>query len=437
MRQFFENPFTLAGWLLCLAVIIWTLFATINFFRSRRLLTLQYHKENLVLEEKLHLLREKRKHITDDRIGWDGFANFTVVRKVPHGESGICSFYLKPKDERLQLAPFQPGQHLVFQLPVKGGSQVVTRRYSLSDRPGQDYYRVSIKLHEAPADSPGVNPGLGSSYFHNELEDETTSPTKNLIQVSSPAGAFDIDPLDTKPVVLIGGGIGITPMLSMFNSIVEENDTREVWLFYSIRNQSESILFDEDMLHPRVNEVLKNRENVHLHIFYTKIEDQNELPASRESIEQHCGRLTVAGLKTLLPSNNFQFYVCGPEAMMDQFEEEIELWGVPTEDILSERFQPPTRRKAADSQPASNYSIHFSKSGKEIKFSRDDNTILDAAQRAGVPIAYECRAGSCGQCKVGVASGKVSYNIRTNYKCPPGSCLTCSCIPEGDIVLDC
>lgn len=399
--------------------------------QRRSLLVQQFSKEDLVLEERLQLLRERRERESDQSEGWDGFANFVVVDKVPHGKSGICSFYLKPKDKRLDLAPYKPGQHLVFQLPVVGAAQPITRRYSLSDRPGCDYYRVSIKLAPSPKDSPDVPAGVGSSYFHQHVEEEGVSPYDCLIQVSSPAGSFLLDPLESKPVVLIGGGVGLTPMLSMFNSIVEENDSREAWLFYSVRNAEECVLFDKGMLHPEFEEVSANRDNLHIHVFYSRSEAES-MPGMAES---HYGRLTVEALKEQLPSNNFRFYICGPDVMMDQFEEELEAWGVPEEDILSERFGPP--KKKAPAEGAKECKIQFARSKKEVAYSPEDGTILEAAQKAGVPISFDCRAGSCGQCKVGVVSGKVDYSIRTNYKCPPGSCLTCSCAPGGDIVLDC
>ena len=437
MEDLIHNPFTLAGWLLCGVILVWAVFGVASLARARRLLNQQFEQGALLLEEKFNLLREKREQVKHQSAAWEGFANFMVVRKVHHGKSGICSFYLKPKDERLELVPFQPGQHLVFQLPVTGADVPLTRRYSLSDRPGQDYYRVSVKLQLPPRDDQDAPPGVGSSYFHEELDEDSLSSDHSLIQVSSPAGAFSLDPHEAKPVVLIGGGVGITPMLSMFNSIIEENEPREVWLFYTIRDNDENVLFDEGMLHPRIEEVLLARRNVHLHLHYSQIKEPESLPADQPlQIEQHCGRLTVDQFKTILPSNNYRFFICGPERMMFQLSEDLEAWGVPEDDVLFEHFAQPTKRKAVD-ESAVKRTIRFAKSDKEIEITADDGSILDAAERAGVPVSYDCRVGSCGQCKVAVVSGKVSYSMRTNYKCPPGSCLTCSCLPDGDVVLDC
>jgi len=438
MEEIMQNPFALAGWFLCAAILLWATAGAAGILRARHRQTQQFEQGTLVLEEEFNLLRERRKQVKDTSGAWEGFANFVVVKKVPHGNSGICSFYLKPKDERLELAPFQPGQHIIFQLPIAGQSAPLTRRYSLSDRPGQDYYRVSVKLQLPPRDAPDAPPGIGSSYFHQELEEESADPYKSLIQVSSPAGAFSLDPLDSKPVVLIGGGVGLTPMLSMLNSIIEENETREAWLFYTIRDNDENALFDESMLHPRVEEILRTRGNIHLHIHYTQIDKPESLPDdSPFPIEQHCGRLTVDQFKTILPSNNYRFFICGPERMMFQLSEDLAAWGVPEDDILFEHFAPPAKKRRAVSDAAEKSSIKFTKSDKEIEISGEDGSILEAAERAGVPISYDCRVGSCGQCKVAVVSGKVTYSMRTNYKCPPGSCLTCSCLPDGDVVLDC
>lgn len=388
MEGLLQNPWALAGWLLCGLVAVIGLAALVNGFRRRRLLARQFEMENRLLEERLQLLREKRERERKTSSGWEGFANFVVTKKVRHGDSGICSFYLKPKDERLELAPYQPGQHLVFQLPVAGRPQPITRRYSLSDRAGLDHYRVSVKQLPPPADRPNLPHGLGSTFFHEELEEETFSPYKCLIQVSSPAGSFTLDSRDPSPVVLIGGGVGITPLLSMFNSVLEENESRETWLFYCVRDSSENVLFDEGMLHPRLDEIFKRGDNVSIHVYYSGIEESESLPSGVPSeIESHHGRFSVERLKRHLSSNNYRYFICGPDAMMNQFQEDLETWGVPETEILTERFQPPGKKRAGgEFAPRT---IRFAKSGKESQTTAEDISILDVAERLGVPVAFD------------------------------------------------
>jgi ferredoxin-NADP reductase len=114
------------------------------------------------------------------------------------------------------LPPFLPGQFLTFRLdvPTTGGTEQIIRCYSLSDAPRPDSYRVSIK-RVLPPEGSQLPAGRSSSFFHDQVA------VGSLLQVRAPAGHFHIDRSDA-PVVLIGGGIGITPMLSMLNWCLAE-----------------------------------------------------------------------------------------------------------------------------------------------------------------------------------------------------------------------
>ena len=162
---------------------------------------------------------------------WQGLRSFQVVQKqVEDAGQSICSFYLAPQDG-LPLAPFQPGQFLTFQLelPMAGGGISNTIRcYSLSDAPEPGRYRISVKRALAPAGSPHA-PGRSSNFFHDQVE------VGSVLKLRAPSGHFYVDRSDA-PVVLIGGGIGITPMLSMLTTCLRERPEREVWLFYGARN---------------------------------------------------------------------------------------------------------------------------------------------------------------------------------------------------------
>jgi ferredoxin-NADP reductase len=157
-----------------------------------------------------------------------------IARKLRTAPQSICSFYLVPEDKQ-PLPVFKPGQFLTFRLDVPapdGKAEQITRCYSLSDAPHAGYYRVSIKRVPAPAGST-YPPGRSSNYFHDHIQ------VGDQLQVRAPGGHFHIDRSDA-PVVLIGGGIGITPVLSMLNWCVAEQSGREVWLYYGVRNSSEA-----------------------------------------------------------------------------------------------------------------------------------------------------------------------------------------------------
>lgn len=429
-------PLLVAGWLLVALMVLIGLGFLLSSMRRRKAVQLLQEQEVELLREQILKVREERKVNRGKAEGWTGFANFLVVRKTLHGNSGICSFYLRPLNERLKLAPFFPGQHLVFEVPSKTGGSPLTRRYSLSDAPGKEHYRISVKLAQPPADLPAVPPGKGSSYFHQQLHAQSEDPDRCHLLVAAPQGSFFLNPLDNEPVVLIGGGVGVTPMLSMFAAILEKNPGREVWFFYGVRNSDENILFDPDVLPAAVAEMTDSEKNWHLRICYSQpLERDGPLLKSKPELYSK-GRVSIELMKSELPSSNFRYFICGPDAMMNQIEDDLLAWGVPEEHIQSERFGPGLAKPVSDRE-AVDASVQFLRSEKTIGFAETDTCLLDTAERAGISMASDCRAGSCGECQTAIVDGKVVYPRKTSFRCPPGYCLTCSCLPKGKVVLDC
>lgn len=162
---------------------------------------------------------------------WAGWREFRVAQRAFEDAAQTqCSFYLQPVDGR-PLHAFKPGQFLTFALDVKPGgaegaatTRVITRCYSLSDQPDPAHYRVTIKRVPAPADHPEFEPGLSSNHFHDHVQ------VGDVLRVKAPAGHFFIDPDPNVPAVLIGGGIGITPMMSMLRWCVGQQPQRTVHL---------------------------------------------------------------------------------------------------------------------------------------------------------------------------------------------------------------
>ena len=141
---------------------------------------------------------------------WSGYRWFRVHRRELEDAKGeVCSFYLQPEDGG-PLPTFKPGQFLTFKLELAhGGAESLVRCYSLSDAPQADHYRVSIKRVPSPVGSAHP-PGRSSNHFHDQVQEGSR------LQVRAPGGHFFLD-AGTGPVVLIAGGIGITPMLSMLH----------------------------------------------------------------------------------------------------------------------------------------------------------------------------------------------------------------------------
>lgn len=362
-----------------------------------------------------------------NEFSWSGFRKFEIARKVPEG-GGICSFYLRPHDGK-PLPAFDPGQYLTFRLDIAGQPKQVMRCYSLSDSPKPDYYRVSIKAVPPPRDKPDVPPGLSSNFFHDQLHEG------DILDVKAPGGHFFLDTAKHTPVVLIGGGIGLTPVMSMVNRIVDIGSTRECHFFYGVRNGKEHVMKEH------LERLAAEHENIHLHVCYSSPGDDDV-----EGKDYHYAERVGADLfKRVLPSSNYEYYFCGPPPMMNSLFEGLREWGVPKKDINYEAFGPATvqKKKEADTkdqEPAPSgedaFEIKFEKSGVAVAWDPSIGSLLDFAEENGVDIDFGCRAGNCGTCITAIKSGDVEYLSEPGEKPESGSCLACVSVPKGPMVLD-
>ena len=161
------------------------------------------------------------------------FSDF-IVEKVVQESSNIKSFYLKPKDD-VPLKHFKPGQYVAIRLTLPDQTKPILRNYSFSDQPGLDYYRITIKIEED---------GLVSKLLYNSIK------KGDLLELSIPMGKFHLNDEERAPLVLISGGVGITPMLSILEYVMHQQTKGEVYFIHSSRNKS------VQMMHPRLKELL-------------------------------------------------------------------------------------------------------------------------------------------------------------------------------------
>lgn len=356
---------------------------------------------------------------------WGGYRDFKVVRKEIEDRSGsICSFYLTPADGGL-IPAFKAGQFLTFQLGsawLEDTAQQLIRCYSLSDAPRNDYYRVSIKRVPSPIGS-NYPAGRSSNYFHDHVQ------VGSLLKVRAPGGHFYIDS-GNQPVVLVAGGIGITPMLSMLNWCASEQPTREVWLYYGVRNSNE--LLNRQYLDKRAD------ENTNFNLRYCF---SDPLPSDQLGIDyQHHGRIDVNQFRQELAFKPYQFYICGPTPMMQSIVTGLDNWGVPSDHVHFEAFGPASikRPQIQIKRDVSNKEIEvvFSRSGKAFAWQDGMGSLLEFAEANGIRIDSGCRVGSCGTCQTAIKSGEVFYEISPDCDPEPGSCLLCSCIPKTNLILE-
>ena len=350
--------------------------------------------------------------------GWSGFRRLRVLRKVYEDRAQtVCSFYLAAEDGGA-LPDFLPGQYLTFQIPLPNSSseaQTLTRCYSLSDVPGRECYRVSIKR------IPG---GRGSNAFHDHVAEGDT------VLARAPSGHFHID-TGRDPVVLIGSGIGITPMLSIVQWLLATQPEREVWLFYGVRDGSELVQG------PMLMALAQAHKKFQLRLCFSQPQEGDCSDALR-----HCiGRVSVDLLRLQLPLKPFHYYLCGPGAMMESLVPALETWGVAEDHLHFETFGPSTLTRTVSTAPAAapmadGSQIVFARSGKTLTWSAQAINVLTLAERAGLALASGCRSGSCGTCQTRLLEGEVDYPHPPDFDPEPGHCLPCVCRPRSDIRLD-
>lgn len=362
-----------------------------------------------------------------DNLSWEGFREFMVQRReFEDSNRSICSYYLVPVDGN-PLPAFRPGQFLTFRLSIVDSvthqPKNVVRCYSLSDAPRPDYYRISIKRIPAPADRSDAPPGLSSSFFHDHVQESSR------ILVKAPSGHFHLMEDEPLPIVLIGGGIGITPMLSILNTLLKGETDREIWLYYGVSNGGEYAMKEY------LQTLARAHDNFHLHVCYSE-PNENDLEGDDY---QHTGRVAIPLLRTTLKLKHYQFYVCGPKPMMESLVPGLEDWGVDSGDIYYESFGPASLIKhekvplSATTQPIT---VTFSRSGKSLLWDFDADSLLEFADANDIEVESGCRAGSCGTCQTAMKIGEVDYNQEPDADVAPGHCLLCISTPTSDLTLD-
>jgi ferredoxin-NADP reductase len=368
------------------------------------------------------IIEEKRLESEKAKLSWNGFRKFRIISKEKETKD-ITSFYLAPHDGK-PLPVFSPGQFLTFQFQIPGHAQAVVRCYSLSDSPYHtDRYRVSIKKVPAPRNEPSAPPGLVSNYFHDSLNEH------DIIDVKAPSGQFYLNMSEKAPVVLLAGGVGITPVLSMLNALVEKESQREIWFFLGVRDKTEHVMKDH------LEKMGRENPNVNLKIFYSR-PGENDLKGEDYHVE---GRVTVEKFKPMLPSNNYEFYICAPPPMVKDLRAGLTSWGVPKTSVHFEAFGPATVKKIiaeTKTEDAPKINISFTKSGKTLPWNPNLMSLLELAEKNGIPLDSGCRAGNCGTCLTAIKSGEVIYLAEPGSLPEAGSCLACIAVPKGDLTLD-
>jgi nitric oxide dioxygenase len=243
--------------------------------------------------------------------GWKDFRRFKVVSKTPESDL-VTSFVFAPVDGGAVI-DYLPGQYLGVKLHPKGNKYEEIRQYSLSTTPNGKTYRISVK-REGNGDLAGVM----SNYLHDHLN------VGDEVELMPPAGDFNFQDKQ-KPVVLISGGVGLTPMQAMLDTFAKQGYAQPISYLHACAAPSQHSFKDHV-------DSLKTSLPLNVHTWYEKT-DKTE-----ESVYE--GNMELESIKNDLPIADGEFYLCGPLGFMMFVKQQLLTLGVQADRIHYELFGP-------------------------------------------------------------------------------------------------
>lgn len=285
---------------------------------------------------------------------------------------------------------FVPGQFLTLAVALAG--KTTKRAYTIASSAAQrDYVEVTIKREEL---------GVVSRYLHDRVA------PGDLLQIAAPQGRFTFSGTDADSIVLIGAGVGITPLMCIVRTLTDRGWNKDIFLLFACRTSGDFV-FREELEHLQ-------RRHPNLHVVATMTRAEGTVWMGPK------GRLTKELIAQSVPDiSTRRVHICGPAPMMDATRAVLLELGVPSNQIRTEAFGPSERKDTRQSavqtamveaSPETTPVVSFAISGKAAPLPAD-TSVLEAAEHVGVSIDNSCRAGTCGQCKVKLLKGSVTMAV--------------------------
>ncbi len=303
------------------------------------------------------------------------------VARVSQETPTVKTFRMVAVDRRRLPFTFKPGQFVTLALPI--GGKEVRRTYTVSSPPTRtSYIEVTVKRE-----------GVASGYLHDHVHEG------DQIEVRALSGSFTFTGAESEGVVLIGGGVGITPMISVLRSLTDTAWEHGIWMVFAVRTPKD-IIFEKELAY-----LQERHPNFHLQVIVEE--------TAGTGWQGETGRITAGQLAGFVPDlARRRVYLCGPAPMMDAVRATLHGLGVPDGQVLTELFSTPVEQleldeAAALAAGACASSVRFRRTGKTVPVEAPQ-TLLDAAEAAGVKLDYSCRNGTCGTCRIKLVSGTVT-----------------------------
>ena len=353
------------------------------------------------------------------------FHDLTVARVSPEAAGSVAITFAVPDDLQESFS-FQPGQFLTLRTTIDG--QDVRRNYSICS--------TRSRYSQAKELEVGIRPMEGG-VFSNWAATQLKAGDK--LAVMPPDGRFTIKKPRALHRVGFAAGSGITPILSIIASTMEESDSAKFTLVYGNRRMS-SVMFNEAL------QDLKDKYKNRLTLIHILSRQAQEVPMLEGRIDATKVQQLI---DTLLPAKSMdEVFVCGPEAMIESVEAALQAAGVPADRIYSERFtsprleeMSPEARRAAIVQPdpeapVGQVALTVVIDGKSHELAmRTDQHVLDVALNAGLDLPYSCKAGVCCTCRAKVLDGEVTMDKNFTLEAEEmaqGFVLSCQARPMTD-----
>lgn len=356
-----------------------------------------------------------------------GFVELPVARVSPEAAGSVAVTLAVPEAQRHAFA-FEPGQFLTVRAHIAG--QEVRRSYSISSARSVFTSKGELTLGIRP-----VEGGVFSNWAATQLKAGDT------LQAMPPDGRFTVHRPRALHRVGFAAGSGITPILSIMTSTLEESPTAKFTLVYGNRRMA-SVMFNEAL------QDLKDRYRDRLTLIHILSRQAQEVPLLEGRIDGDKVREIVAALLPVASMD--EVFICGPEAMIEATEQALLGAGVKPERIHTERFTSPTLEALPSAERAKVQLGHSEHNdgevaltvvldGKphELRMGRDQR-VLDVALEAGLDLPWSCRGGVCCTCRAKVMEGSVQMD--KNFTLEPwemeqGFVLSCQARPTTDRIV--
>lgn len=331
----------------------------------------------------------------------------TTIKEITKVSTNAVSLLFQIPEKLQKDFEFTAGQYITLEKEIQGAK--VRRSYSICSTPKSGEIKVAIKA---------IEKGVFSNYVMNDLK------TGDAIEISAPEGRFQLKPKSHKNYVAFAAGSGITPILSMLKTVLENESSATFTLIYGNRTVAETMFYD-DLLQ------LKNQySNFNLEFICSRERQENSL----------FGRIDKAFTNFFIKNKykNISFdsaYLCGPEEMIHTVSDTLKEAGFSSENIHFELFTVSTNEEEASKIKQGTTEISILLDDEITTFTMpQSDTILAAALRQKIDAPYSCQGGVCSSCMGKITEGSavmIKNSILTDSEVAEGLILACQAHPTS------